>query len=318
MKKSIKIALKVLAIVLAFALVISSVFIIRSCSAPPEYSEIKARVEELIEASFDVNDVIWGEGLPTYERVIDPKSSLTLYESGKTYVDADGKEQPLNYYYYYVISDGNVVAFRGEKDYKADYAYAYVSDKALDKASLAALYPQREGEDAPENLYTEAFVDAEAGVYAYFVPFSEPKYDFYYVSSDPTDYDYVSVDSKYLSVDDIKACVRTVYAPDYADSLDQVLFDGVAEGEFIQKARYSVLQRSGSSMLTSLNTYEPLFTERRVYLYETAQIDRGSSNDTSVVVEFSTYLPSNPDKKVVASLSFVLVDGVWYLASPTY
>ena len=318
MKRSIKITLKVLAIVLAFVLIISSVFIIRSCSAPPEYSEIKARVEELIEASFDVNDIVWGAGLPTYERVTDPKSSLTLYETGKTYLDEDGKEQPLNYYYYNVLSDENVFAFRKEKDYKADYAYVYVSDKALDKASLTALYPQKSGENAAENLYTEAFADHEAGIYAYIVPFIEPDYDFYYVSSDPTDYDYVRADSKYLSSDDIKAFVRTVYAPDYADSLDQVLFDGVAEGGFVQKARYSVLQRSGSSMLTSLNTYASLFTERRVYLYETAQINRGDSNDTSVVVEFLTYLPSNPDKRVTASLSFVLDGGVWYLASPTY
>ena len=61
MKDTTKKILKILAIVIAFAIIISSVFIIRSCTAPPEYEEIRARVEELIEASFDVNDVIWGE-----------------------------------------------------------------------------------------------------------------------------------------------------------------------------------------------------------------------------------------------------------------
>ena len=71
-------------------------------------------------------------------------------------------------------------------------------------------------------------------------------------------------------------------------------------------------------MLVSLNTYEPLFSERRVYLYDTAKIDRSNSNDSSILVEFSTYLPSNPDKIEVAKVNFSLVDGVWYLSSPTY
>ena len=46
-----------------------------------------------------------------------------------------------------------------------------------------------------------------------------------------------------------------------------------------------------------------------VYLYDTARIDRSNSNDSSVVVEFSTYLPSNPDKIETASLCFVLDNG---------
>ena len=316
MKKSIKITLKVLAIVLAFALIISSVFIIRSCSAPPEYSEIRARVEELIEASFDVNDVIWGEGLPTYERVESPKREI--FETDDTYTDEDGKAQPLNYYYYYVTNiDDEIVAFRREKDYQADFKYAYVSKKSLSKADLASLYPLPEGADGSDELYAEVFADAQEGIFAYLIPYEEKECDFYYSSSDPKNYDYVRHDSTFLNVNAIKSYIRTVYSPDYADSLDQVLFDGVEGGGVVKLPRYDEVDYRGS-MLASLNTYEPLFTERRVYLYETAQIDRGSSNDTSVVVEFLTYLPSNPDKKVTASLSFVLDSGVWYLASPTY
>ena len=322
MKDVTKNILKAVAVALAFVLIISSVFIIRSCSAPPDYEEVRERVEELIEASFGVNDIVWGEGLPTYERILDPKSSLKLYESGETYVDGDGKTQPLNYYYYFIPdSEIKIVAFRLQKDVKADYRYAFISyseAKADFIAELFPFFPSEDGETAPSDLYTEVFSDAQSDIYAYLIPYVEAKVDFYYMSTDPTDYDYVKTDSEYASIDAIKAYVRTVYASDYADSLDSVLFDGVMEGDLIQKARYSLYQSSRGSMLVSLNTYEPLFSERRVYLYDTAKIDRSNSNDSSILVEFSTYLPSNPDKIEVAKVNFSLVDGVWYLSSPTY
>lgn len=322
MKEVTKNILKVSAIVLAFALIISSIFIIRSCSAPPEYEEVRARVEELIEASFDVNDIVWGKGLPTYERIIDPKSSMTLHKTGKTYTDSSGKERPLNYYYYYVPgSDMQILAFREQTAVKEDFRYAFLSSEKFDTAVLTAKFPPlplKEGESAPADLYSEVYSSADPVIYAYLIPYSEPEITFYYMATDPADYDYVISDHEYASIDAIKAYVRTVYASDYADSLDSVLFDGVMEGQFVQKARYTLYQSSRGAMLVSLNTYEPLFTERRVYLYDTAKIDRSNSNDTSIVVEFSTYLPSNPDKIEPAQVSFSLVDGVWYLASPTY
>ena len=312
--------IKIIALVAAIALIISSIFIIRSCSAPPDYEEIRARVEELIEASYDINEVIWGAGLPTYERVIDPKSSLILYETGKTYLDKNGEEQPLNYHYYYTLcKDRTVIGFRQQKAYTSPYSYAYVTDTACDASSLAAIFPLAEGASADDSLYTEVYSSAETGKFAYLVPYIEPAYDFYYSAADPSDYDYVLADSPYSSVDAIKDYVRSVYAESYADSLDSILFDGVMEGDFIQKARYSLYTNSrGVSMLASLNTYKPLFTERRVYLFDTARIDRNNSNDKSVQVEISSYLPSSPDKLVTAKIVFSLQNGQWFLASPTY
>lgn len=317
MKASTKNIIKAVAIVIAFSLIICSIFIIRSCSAPPDYEEIRARVEELIEKSFDVNDIVWGNGLPTYPRDIAPKREL--YESGKTYVDENGEEQPLNYYYYYVNTSGvNIVAFREQKAVKEDFRYAYVSASPIDSATLSTLYPITEGEAALEGLYSEVFSDTEKKIYAYLIPYVETPSEFYYLESDPADYGFVRADAKYTSVDEIKAYIRTVYASDYADSLDSVLFDGVMSGDYVQKARYTTIQTSRGTLFARNYEFEPLFTERRVYLYDTARIDRSNSNDSSVVVEFSTYLPSNPDKIETASLCFVLDNGTWYLASPTY
>lgn len=314
-------AIKIAALVLAVVLIFSSVFIVRSCSAPPDYSEISARVEELVMASYDVNDVIWGAGVPTYERIYDPKASMSLYESGKTVTDADGNEQPLNYHYYYALSDSErtVVAFRRQKDYSAPYRYAYISDSELDSAALASIFPLNDASSADSELYSLLYSDAEGGKFAYLVPYVEPTYDFYYTAADPVDYDYILADSALSSVDEIKAFVRTVYSDSYADSLDSVLFDGVLEGDFIQKARYASYNGSGGTpMLASLNTYKPLFTERRVYLFDTARIDRDNSNTSSVQVVLLSYLPSKPENRLETKLSFALQDGEWFLATPTY
>ena len=319
MKDVTKNIIKAVAIVLAFTLIVSSIFILRSCSAPPDYEEIRARVEELIEKSFDVNDIVWGNGLQTYERVYSP--TREFYESGKTYVDVDGKEQPLNYYYYYLtVENATIVAFRAQKDLKAEFRYAFVASQPTDSVDLASRFPLSDGMTASEEFYSEIYADSEKNTYVYLIPFYEPTYEFYYLATDSADYDYVRTDSKYASVDAINDYVRTVYASSYAESLEQVLFEGVtiAEGAIVQKARYCELSSSRGVLFASLNTYEPLFTERRVYLYDTARIDRSNSNDSSVVVEFSTYLPSNPDKIETASLCFVLDNGTWYLASPTY
>ena len=318
MKESTKNILKVAAAVVALALVVSSVFIFRSCSAPPDYEEIRDRAEELIERSFDINDILWGKGLPTYERVEAPKRDL--YDTGKTYLDKDGKEQPLKYYYYFVNTAGaDIVAFREEKGYKLEYSYAFISSAPMNVAELESLYPISSEKTNTDGLYSEIYSDAEHKKYVYLIPYTEPEYDFVYVSSDPANYDYVREDAKYTSADKIKEYVRTVYAPEYVDSLDSVLFDvGVIEGEQLLEPRYKTIQSSRGTMFAKLNTYKPLFEERRVYLYDTARIDRANSNNTSVVVEYYTYLPSAPNVFVTASLTFTLCDGVWYLASPTY
>ena len=312
--------IRIIALVVGIILIISSLFIIRSCSAPPEYSSIRTRLEQLVEASYEVNEIIWGKGLPTYERVSDPRSSLELYKTDKTYTSNDGKELPLNYHYYYPISsEYTVIAYRREKDYKSDFRYALLTDKEYDATALALLFPAT-SQGAEESYYTELYADETSGKRAYSIPFTEKKYDFYYTAADPEDYDYILADSPYASVDSIKEYIRTVYDEKYADSLDSVLFDGIAEGSLVMKARYSPYVNSrGVSMLASLNTYEPLFEEERVYRFETGKIVRNSSNDERVVIEVESYLPSEPDKNEMSILAMMLgKDGKWYLSAPSY
>ena len=178
-----------------------------------------------------MNEIIWGKGLPTYERVNDPRSSLSIYKTDKTYTSDDGKELPLNYHYYYPISsEYTVIAYRREKDYKVDFRYALLTDKEYDAAALALLFPAEQG--AEESYYAELYADEKSGKRAYSIPFTEKEYDFYYTAADPEDYDYVLADSQYNSVDSIKAYIRTVYDEKYADSLDSVELIMAFEEEF--------------------------------------------------------------------------------------
>ena len=395
-------ALKIIAFVLAGVLILCSLFIVRACSAPPEYSEIRERVEELIKASHDVNEVVWGKGLETYERVFDPISSLDIYPEKKLFLElTEGDDtSTVRYNYYRVLNaEHTIYAFREESNEVKPYRFAYLSEEKLDKDKLKELFPSAE-DDENESYYSEVYSDEESGKvayripyednnkyyfyrtsdkdynvfayrkqlentakytyavlsdkkinteelkklfpkskdhadselyyteilcdeatsrYAYCVPYTESQY-FYYVSSDPEDYDYVLLDSEYGSVDEIKAYIRTVYSEKYAESLDSTLFDGILEGSMVSKARYTMQfnYRLGGNVLVQLNTYEPKFTERRVYLFETAKIDRNSSNKKEVAIEFETYLPSNPNKKITTKIYVELQDGQWFLSTPTY
>ena len=81
---------KIVALILVLAILIGSVFLIRSCSAPPKYEDIEQRFKELMEKSYDLNVIIFGDGLPTYERLSDPRDSLEVYNTGEYYMDKDG------------------------------------------------------------------------------------------------------------------------------------------------------------------------------------------------------------------------------------
>lgn len=78
---------------------------ITACSKAPDYAEIEARFKELVEASYEINAIFFGDGLATYERVTDPRNSTKSYTDPNTGV----------LYHYYRIEDaseGSVLALR--------------------------------------------------------------------------------------------------------------------------------------------------------------------------------------------------------------
>lgn len=311
---------RIVILILALVILISSVFIIRSCSAPPKYEDIEARFKQLMEDAYGVNVIVFGEGLPTYERVSDPRDSVSVYNTGETYTDKNGKEQQRKVWYYFALgTEDRVVAFRDS--YLDDFAYAYVSHEEMSPEELGELFPAIDGSLAPEGteFYAEVFRSEDGGDICYLIPFAEKEYDFYYSATDPSDYDYIRTDSEYRTVDEIKEYAETVYSRNYMLSLYSTLFDGIASGDYVMKARYAEYTRAdNTALLAQSNTYEPLFTERRVYLFDTARIVKLGSNSKFVRISIKSYLPSQPDKIVEDEVNLVLQAGKWFLDSPTF
>lgn len=66
-------------LVLAVLLLFSSVSL-SACSSKPSLSSVREEYIRLIEASADINDVLWGNGLPVYEADSEEARALALYE----------------------------------------------------------------------------------------------------------------------------------------------------------------------------------------------------------------------------------------------
>lgn len=278
-------------IVLSLIFLLSSCTALASCSKPPEYSEIETRFIELVEASYEINGILFGAGLPTVERVYDPRLSTKLYDDGGTR------------YYYYEIEDkelGKIIAYRSS--YLSPYSYVRASDEMI------------EGE-------TAIFTDEESKTYYYSIEYTEKKYDFYYTDKDPLEYDYVSEDSEYQSIEQIKIAAEKVYSKDYLQtSVYEALFTGAIASESAEGLSSRYIEYSSDMMGTVLmqsNKYEPLVKETRVFDFSTATMVKPSSREL-VNIEVETYLPSDPPSRTTVRVTMVLVDGVWYLDSGTY
>ena len=307
---------RIILLILAVALLISSIFIIRSCSAPPDYADIEARFRQLIEDSYEVNVVLFGEGLPTYPHVSDPKASTEVIHTGEYVTSADGKEKErLIYYYYTLDEEDTVVAYRDS--YLEDFAYAVVSKAPMSADELKAEFPAKDGDNA--TYYEEIYSSESEKRYCYTIPYEETHYDFYYTAADAAGYDYVRLDADCRTVDDIKKLAESVYSLSYTTSIYTTLFDGVSSGGVVMPPKFfETTASNGSFLLAQSNTYEPMDVEKRVFLFETAKINKLSSNKKLVRISIDSYLPSKPDKIVESEITIVYENGDWYLNNPTF
>lgn len=96
---------------------LSLIFIVLSltaCGSPPEADEIRPVAEALIEASYEINDIFFGEGLPAIER-----DSEFAIENHVYYMDEEGN-------YDYIAEDcpyqtTDQIKAAAEQVYSADY-----------------------------------------------------------------------------------------------------------------------------------------------------------------------------------------------------
>ncbi len=299
---------KVFTAILSFTLAVLCVLSISSCSKPPEYSEVEARFIELVEASYAINDLLFGEGLPTDKRIYDPWQDMKTYErkgeDGEVLIGSNDKPL-LGYYCFFEDEEyGDLLAYR-------DGATAETVYLKVEKAELADM--------------EAVFVNEQKTRYYYPCDYTPPEKIRYYTDSDPTNYDYVSLESEYISIEEMKAAAEKVYSAEYLKSIYESMFTGVAadeEGKLSGlSARYIEYMDANSigskSVLMESNEYEPLIKEKRIYDFSTAKVVKPGSKEL-VNIEVDTHLESTPEVIESVRITMVLVDGVWYLDSPTY
>ena len=254
------------------------------------------RLEELLSEAEEINQIFWGEGLPAYEHIEDPKTGDKLIRHTVKTTDENGEEIETSYYYYVVPDsrfDYKIIAFR--KSGANTYTYVRVAQTYEEKSILVYKHPKAE-------------------VYAYLLEgYAEPVYEYFYDEEDPEDYDYVRVDCPYQLVSHIKAKAEKIYSTEYLNGLYLTMF---ASGSM--SARYmNYTDGDGNIWLMKSREYEPLITEARKFDLSTAKMVR-PSNANRVNIKVESYLPSAPENRTVVRITLVLQNGVWMLDSPTY
>ena len=241
-----------------------------SCSKPPEYAEIEERFKELIEASYSVNDILFGEGLEVYERVYE--KDFLIHKDSKT----------NKVYYYYGIEDeelGYILGYRHTeilyfirsetekegseyiyKDSEGGYYYQISYNGAemekevssyKDPATDITYYFYKIADDKLGTVYeyrlqtmkyliretskraddTPIYENAELGYFYYPIDYVEKEYELYYTDEDPDNYSYVRFDEEYISIDAIKAYAEEVYSKQYLEGVYEMLFTGAVISE---------------------------------------------------------------------------------------
>lgn len=270
-----------------------------SCSQPPELDSVKNEFVALIEKSVEVNNIFFGEGLPTYVRIEGDGNLIYLAEH-----DA----------YYAFITDGERVILK----YKiGDDAWKYAVKTA-------------------EAMNTEAIHTDSEGNFYYPIEFDESQYNYYYDSESPTNYDYVRADCPYQNLESIMALAESVYTQSYLKGENYseedmgyggvyaAMFDGFTVGTEISYARYRIDDSIDGFYLLKSNEFKPYFEEHKTYNYDTMKIIKPSRADlvnveitaTGRYIDYENFSVVNGEHTL--TLTFVKEGGEWRLDTPTY
>lgn len=260
-----------------------------SCSKAPELGDIYDRVVSLIEASYEINVIFFGDGLPTYPRV------TSVYDQTLTYSEKYDV-------YYYVFEDekqGRLVMYFDNDSGKYKFA-------RIVKAS-----------DVKESDGTPIFYDEESGVYLFATEYTEQKPEYVYDDeNDIAGYNVVRMDAKYTSIDEIKNAAEKVYSNDYLEGVYQAAFEGLSSGSVSRGGVVGARFIEDGYLLRQSTEIKSYITAKRIYDYSTMKIVR-PSNGKYVNITIDSHLEGS-DEILNVRLSLILQNGQWYLDTPTY
>ena len=133
-------------------------------------------------------------------------------------------------------------------------------------------------------------------------------------------YEIVTENAGYFDIDSIKEAAEKVYSADYLTGIYTMAFDGYADSSSgtVTTARYLM---DGHRLLRYAMSEEDGFDfldgKQRRYDFDSMKITR-PSRATHVNLSIDSYLVGDEDNILNVTLRFILVDGEWYLDSPTY
>lgn len=256
-----------------------------ACSAAPTAEEITPRLRELVEASYSINDIFFGEGLPTYPRV----EKLT--------------DQPLSY------------------DAEHDAYYLFFTDKTY--GEMCMYYNKTNSEyifmtvsPSGSEANGDSYVAPDGRVFTP-VDYTEPEVEYVYTDDDAPNYDVVRLDCGYTTIESLKEAAGKVYSADFLEEIYQGAFDGVAYAESGYSGVRSARFIEQNLLLRQNNDIESRSVVRRSYDFDTVKIIR-PSNANRINLTVDTREEGSDE---ILNIHLTMVrgeDGKWYLDSPTY
>ncbi|MCQ2354532.1 MAG: hypothetical protein MJ102_05435 [Clostridia bacterium] len=266
-----------------------------SCGTkPPELEEVKDTFSSLIEASYEVNDIFFGQGLPVYDRNKSNGAGAGTYDEEHNIL-------------YWILNDSKFGIIVKYYDY-SEKQYHYLQ-KTEDRTKIPA--------------GVEPYTDAEGLLY-FPIDYEEGEMEDIYDEKSPKYYDYVRLDCKYQNVNSIKDLAKNVYSTDYLEGVYGAVFDGFMTDSGVVYARYMSDETGQSEFFLKSNQFKPYFETQTTYDVSTMKIVK-PSNGTRVTVEIEAegvHIDFEKTEKIVGkytkNLTFVNENGKWRLDSPTY
>lgn len=276
-----------------FILSLTMLLPLASCGTkPPELETVRDEFISLIAASFEINDIFFGEGLPVYDR--NTTTGAGIYDEEHNVL-------------YWIINDKDVGQVVKYYDYEEkNYHFLLRTDKES---------------DVPAG--TEPYVDAD-GYFLFPISYKEKEMSDVYDDKSPVYYDFVRLDCPYQDVKSIKDAAEKVYSSAYLSGVYGVIFDGLMTDNAMIYARYMADETGENEFFLKSNRFDPMFSEQCTYDYSTMKIVK-PSNAERVTVEIEAegvHVDFEKAEKVVGKyvreVTFVLENGKWRLDGPTY
>lgn len=349
--------LRLFSLLLCVILSSASLILFSSCGKKiKDLEPYRAEFEALIKASFEINDILFGEGLPVYSR--EESLGELHYSAEKTaefvsyFKETTGKDFDEQLYtdteskfrlYHWIYRDPVLTETAGEKVYVCKYTMTYYLPEGVDEngkpdydmvtETQYALRRASASEALPTGVTVgEQVYEAKDGtVYYALKSYEEPKFEYEYDERDNENYDVVRIDSSYIDIASIKAAAEKVYSSDYLEAIYSSVFDGIRNNfsdssSSVLLARYieESSEEGGIVYLRKSNVTEAMYEEHRTYDYATMKIVKPYNRDrVNVTIEANGTYFSSETKQIengvhTVRLSFVLENGAWRLDSPTY